>query len=257
MSNLVLNSDYRSVLSLRETEVAIKFIKDYFEHALADALNLQRVSAPLFVRKGSGVNDDLNGVERKVSFNIKADDDAIAEVVFSLAKWKRMALADYQFGHGEGLYTDMNAIRGDEDALDNLHSVYVDQWDWERIMEPAQRNLSFLKEIVEKIYTVLKNTEKETCDRYTHLAPLLPDKITFVHSEELCEMYPDLSPRERENQIVKKHRAVFVIGIGGELADHVIRAAAFQVEASDFYGGGKLFDRRECLFLIEQRWRVE
>mgnify|MGYP001382826325 FL=1 len=158
MADLIAPGNYRSLLPLRETERAIKDIKDFFQTHLGQALNLQRVSAPLFVRKGSGINDDLNGVERKVCFQIKADHNAEAEVVFSLAKWKRMVLADYGFQPGEGLYTDMNAIRGDEDDLDNLHSIYVDQWDWERVMNHNERNLSFLKEIVDTIYAVLRQT---------------------------------------------------------------------------------------------------
>ncbi len=219
MAELILNPNYQSMLDLRETERGIKFIKDYFQNHLADELKLQRVSAPLFVRKGSGVNDDLNGVERKVTFAVKADNESPAEVVFSLAKWKRMALADYGFSPGEGLYTDMNAIRPDEDVLDNLHSVYVDQWDWERIITPAQRNLNFLQEIVERIYEILRQTEVAVQQRYSHLERKLPDSIRFVHSEELYERYPKLSPRQREHEIVKEYGAVFVIGIGGELPD--------------------------------------
>jgi len=219
MSDLIMEKNYQSKLSIRETEVAIKLIKDYFEHALAEALNLQRVSAPLFVRKGSGVNDDLNGVERKVAFKIKADGEAPAEVVFSLAKWKRMVLAEYGFGPGEGLYTDMNAIRPDEESLDNLHSLYVDQWDWERIITPQQRNLAFLKEIVETIYEVIKKTEAMVQGKYPHLKNNLPDKIEFVHTEELCERFPGLTARQREDAILKEHGAVFVIGIGGDLGN--------------------------------------
>jgi len=217
MGGTFIDPDYRSRLSLRETERAIKFLKDFFEDRLAIALNLQRVSAPLFVRKGSGVNDDLNGVERKVSFAIKADGEAPAEVVFSLAKWKRLVLAEYGFGPGEGLYTDMNAIRPDEDELDNLHSVYVDQWDWERVMTPEERRLAFLKEIVGTIYEVLRETEAATHQRYPHLVPGLPKSIHFVHSEEMAERFPQLSPRQREQEITRELGAVFVIGIGGVL----------------------------------------
>ncbi len=182
-------------------------------------MNLQRVSAPLFVRKGSGVNDDLNGVEAKATFRIKDDNDSEAECLFSLAKWKRMVLADYGFGPGEGLYTDMNAIRPDEECLDNLHSVYVDQWDWERVISKAERNLDFLKEIVRTIYGVLRETDAVVCERYLHIEPLLPPEITFVHSEELLERWPELGPRQREDKITEELGAVFVIGIGGELAD--------------------------------------
>jgi len=219
MSELFIDKTYKSAMSLRETERAIKVIKDFFQDNLAKALNLQRVSAPLFVRKGSGVNDDLNGVERKATFQIKEADNCQAECLFSLAKWKRMVLADYEFEAGEGLYTDMNAIRPDEENLDNLHSVYVDQWDWERIIQENQRNTGFLREIVRKIYEVLKGTEKLVCQKCPQIKPILPDEIAFIHAEELLEMYPKLSPRERENKITKKHGAVFVTGIGGVLAD--------------------------------------
>ena len=222
MPNLYIDPNYKSPLSLRETEKAIKEIKDYFEQTLAWNLNLQRVSAPLFVRKGSGVNDDLNGIDRKVTFQIKDDNDADAEVVFSLAKWKRMVLADYGFGAGEGLYTDMNAIRPDEESLDNLHSLYVDQWDWERVIKPQEKNLDFLKNIVRKIYKAVCETENRICKLYPQLKPILPKEIQFVHTEELLEMYPDLNPRQREDKISEKYGAVFVIGIGGELADGTI-----------------------------------
>ncbi len=222
MPDLVLNGDYQPTLGLRETERAIKFIKDDFQDHLAAALNLQRVSAPLFLKKGSGINDDLNGVEAKATFRIKDDEGAEAECLFSLAKWKRMVLADYGFGPGEGLYTDMNAIRPDEECLDNLHSIYVDQWDWERVIGEHERNLGFLKEIVRAIYAVLRNTERAVHDCYAQIAPVLPEEITFVHAEELLERWPDVGPRERENKIVEEHGAVFVIGIGGELADGTI-----------------------------------
>ncbi|HEC03791.1 MAG TPA: aspartate--ammonia ligase [Phycisphaerales bacterium] len=219
MSNLVLNGDYKPLLSLRDTERGIKYIKDFFQDNLAGELNLQRVSAPLFLRKGSGINDDLNGIEAKAVFKIKDDGYSDAECLFSLAKWKRMVLADYGFEHGEGLYTDMNAIRPDEECLDNLHSVYVDQWDWERVISAEERNLDFLKTIVRKIYDVLKRTEAVVDAEYLHVQPMLPEQISFVHSEELLEMYPDLDPRERENRITQERGAVFVVGIGGELAD--------------------------------------
>ncbi len=219
MSELILNGQYESKLSLRETEKAIKFIKDFFQDNLAAELNLQRVSAPLFTKKGTGVNDDLNGIERKATFEVKDADGCQAECLFSLAKWKRMVLAEYEFGNGEGLYTDMNAIRPDEECLDNLHSVYVDQWDWERIITAEERNLDFLKEIVRKIYKVLKDTETVTCEKYLHIEPMLPDDITFIHTEDLLEQYPDLDSRRREYEVTKKYGAVFVIGIGAELAD--------------------------------------
>jgi aspartate--ammonia ligase len=219
MPDLILNGDYEPVLDLRETERAIKFIKDYFQDHLAAALNLQRVSAPLFLREGSGVNDDLNGVEAKAAFRIKDDGGSVAECLFSLAKWKRMVLADYGFGPGEGLYTDMNAIRPDEECLDNLHSIYVDQWDWERAITEDERHLDFLKQIVRGIYTVLKETEEAVDERYRHIRPMLPDEITFVHAEELLERWPDLGPRQREDKITEEKGAVFVIGIGGALQD--------------------------------------
>jgi len=218
MSELIIDKKYKSLLSLRETERAIKFIKDSFQVNLARALRLQRVSAPLFVRGGSGINDDLNGSERKVTFPIKQDNSR-AEVVFSLAKWKRMVLADYKFRPGEGLYTDMNAIRPDEDSLDNIHSVYVDQWDWERIITKKQRSLSFLKTIVRKIYAAMKETERVVHAKYPNIRPALPAAITFLHAEDLVRAYPGLPPREREREAAQEHGAVFIIGIGGALAD--------------------------------------
>jgi aspartate--ammonia ligase len=222
MPQLYLNDKYKPLLSLRETEKAIKFIKDFFQDNLAKELNLQRVSAPLFLKKGSGINDDLNGIETKAAFKIKDAGSIEAECLFSLAKWKRMVLADYGFGPNEGLYTDMNAIRPDEECLDNLHSVYVDQWDWERVITEGQRNADFLKLTVRKIYKVLKDTESAVASRYPHIKPMLPNDIVFVHAEELLDMYPNLDPRQRENEITKKHRAVFVIGIGGPLKDGTI-----------------------------------
>ena len=222
MPNLIQNSDYRALLGVRETEYAIKSIKDSFEDRLSAALNLQRVTAPLFLAKGSGINDDLSGVERKATFCVKDDGDREAECLFSLAKWKRMVLADYGFVLGEGLYTDMNAIRPDEECLDNLHSVYVDQWDWERVIRDEDRNLSFLKSIVIRIYEALRQTEHTVHWQHPQIKPILPEMITFVHAEELLEMYPDLTPRERENEITRKYGAVFLIGIGGALADGTI-----------------------------------
>lgn len=219
MPDLVLNKDYQPLLGLRETERAIKFVKDFFEEHLASALNLQRVSAPLFLKKGSGINDDLNGVEAKATFRIKDDEYAEAECLFSLAKWKRMVLADYGFQSGEGLYTDMNAIRPDEECLDNLHSIYVDQWDWERVITERQRNVDFLKDIVRTIYAVLRDTEAAVQARYPQIVPILPKEIAFVHAEELLERWPDIGPRERENRITAERGPVFVIGIGGALAD--------------------------------------
>lgn len=208
--------NYRPVLSLRETERAIKYIKDHFEGELAGALNLERISAPLFVTPESGLNDDLNGVERKVVFDAKALSGKTVEVVQSLAKWKRNALGRYGFSVGEGLYTDMNAIRRDE-VLSNLHSLYVDQWDWELVIRKEDRNLDFLKEIVGKIYRVVRDTESNVCELYPRFRPILPPEIFFIGSQELEDLYPDLSPRERENEIASRYGAVFISQIGGKL----------------------------------------
>ncbi|NBC83858.1 MAG: aspartate--ammonia ligase [Bacteroidetes bacterium] len=216
--NLIIPDDYKNLLNVHETEQAIKLIKDTFQDNLSSSLRLRRVTAPLFVLKGTGINDDLNGVERKVTFPIKDLNEADAEVVNSLAKWKRMALAEYDIPQGYGLYTDMNAIRPDEE-LDNIHSLYVDQWDWELNISPQQRNLAFLKSIVEELYEVLKRTEFVIYEHYPELTPILPDSIKFIHSEDLLADYPDLSPKEREAAVVKEHGAVFVIGIGGKLAN--------------------------------------
>ena len=215
---LVIPGNYRSSLTLKETERAIKMIKDFFEMNLAAELKLRRVTAPLFVQKGTGINDDLNGTERPVSFQIRDMEHTTAEIVHSLAKWKRMMLADYEIANSYGIYTDMNALRPDEE-LDNTHSVYVDQWDWEKIMRAGQRNLGYLKETVNTIYEVLKETEAAVSERYSHLERELPKGITFVHSEELKERYPKLAPRQRETEVTREYGAVFVIGIGGDLGD--------------------------------------
>jgi aspartate--ammonia ligase len=207
---------YAPVLDVRETERAIKWIKDFFEANLAEVLNLRRITAPLFVPAGSGINDDLNGVEQPVSFHVKDLDGLKVEIVQSLAKWKRLMLADLGIPPGEGIYTDMNAIRPDE-RLDNLHSIYVDQWDWEKTMLEEERRTDFLKHIVMKIYRVMRRTELFVRERYPELGILLPEKITFVHAEDLEERYPELDPRERENRIAEEHGAVFVIGIGAPL----------------------------------------
>ena len=208
------------MLNLTQTERAIKLVKDFFEMSLASELRLRRVTAPLFVLRGTGVNDDLNGVEHPVSFHIKDMNDAVAEVVHSLAKWKRMMLADYGISLGYGIYTDMNALRPDEE-LDNIHSLYCDQWDWERAISMQDRNLDFLKSVVRKIYEVIKRTEFIVYENYPHITPMLPDDIRFVHSEELCERYPSLTPRQREDEITRQLGAVFIIGIGNVLADGV------------------------------------
>jgi aspartate--ammonia ligase len=209
---------YQPVLNVKETEHAIKALKDFFELNLSTELNLSRVTAPLFVRSGTGINDDLNGIELPVSFAVKEMDGARAEIVQSLAKWKRMMLGELGFSPGYGLYTDMNAIRPDE-KLDNTHSLYVDQWDWERVITPAERNLDFLKKIVRKIYATLKRAEHFVYERHPQILPELPEEITFIHTEELQERYPKLSPREREHAFLKEAGAAFIIGIGGPLAN--------------------------------------
>ena len=203
---------------MKQTEQAIKLLKDFVESNLSAELQLRRITAPLFVLKGMGLNDDLNGTERAVTFPIKDMDEAQAEIVHSLAKWKRVKLAEYRIMTGYGLYTDMNAIRADEE-LDNLHSLYVDQWDWEMSIAKKDRSLDYLKHVVVKIFHVLKRTEFYMYENYPALEPMLPDSITFVHSEELLAMYPDKTPKEREHLITQKHGIVFIIGIGGKLAN--------------------------------------
>jgi len=215
---LIKPKGYSSLLDLNQTEKAIKLVKDSFQQLLSAELNLRRVTAPLFVMRGTGINDDLNGTERKVSFPVRDMNDNVAEVVNSLAKWKRIALADYQIPPGKGIYTDMNAIRPDEE-LDNIHSLYVDQWDWERVITAADRNLDFLKYIVKKIYEALKRTEYLVYENYSMIDPILPHDITFLHAEELLEMYPEITPKEREFEAARKYGAVFIIGIGGEMPD--------------------------------------
>jgi aspartate--ammonia ligase len=216
--NLTIPKDYRSLLSVKQTEQGIKLVKDSFEAGLAAELKLTRVTAPLFVLRGTGINDDLNGVERPVSFKIKCMDDEVAEVVHSLAKWKRMMLADLDIAMGYGLYTDMNALRPDED-LGNIHSIYVDQWDWERIIAPEDRNLDFLKEIVRRIYSVMKRTEFIVYEHYPEILPALPEEITFIQSLDLYREYPNLNPKEREYMAAKKYGAIFIIGVGYDLPD--------------------------------------
>ena len=215
-TTLILPENYKPELGLRDTERAIRLIKEFFQTNLAFELNLVRVTAPLFVRGGTGINDDLNGVERPVGFPVKGIGGDRVEIVQSLAKWKRMMLADYGFKHGEGLYTDMNAIRPDE-VLDNTHSIYVDQWDWERVVGPQERTVAFLKQVVTRIYRVIKRTEEYVCYHYPALRPALPETIAFVHAEELEARYPKMTPRERENAVAREHGAVFIIGIGGAL----------------------------------------
>ncbi|MBR4758386.1 MAG: aspartate--ammonia ligase [Bacteroidaceae bacterium] len=226
MSELVKPEGYTALLDLKQTELAIKKIKDFFLNSLSTELRLRRVTAPLFVLRGLGLNDDLNGVERPVSFPIKCMNDAVAEVVHSLAKWKRITLAEYKVNPGFGIVTDMNAIRADEE-LDNIHSLYVDQWDWERVLKDSDRNLAYLKKIVNKIYSAILRTEFFICETYPQLRPYLPEDVFFIHSEQLRQMYPNMTPKEREDAICKEHGAVFIMGIGGKLADgkeHDLRA---------------------------------
>lgn len=218
MSYLIKPINYQPLLDLQQTELAIAKIKEFFQSNLSAELKLRRVTAPLFVLRGTGINDDLNGVERAVNFPIKDINDVRAEVVHSLAKWKRVTLADYQIENGYGIYTDMNAIRADEE-LGNLHSLYVDQWDWERVMTAEERNIDFLKKIVRSIYGTLLRTEYLVCESFPQIKPCLPEEITFVHAEELRQLYPDKTPKEREYEFAKKHKAIFIIGIGGKLGD--------------------------------------
>ena len=217
---LSIPEGYRSELSLKETQIAIKAVKDHFERQLAKQLNLTRVSAPLFVRPETGLNDNLNGYERPVKFGIKELGDAEAEIVHSLAKWKRMALGKYGFSYGEGLYTDMDAIRRDEDT-DNIHSIFVDQWDWEKIICKDERNFDTLKKTVRNVYQALRETEHYIADKYDYIKEILPKDICFITSQDLENMYPDLTPKEREYKIVKLKGAVFVMQIGGKLASGI------------------------------------
>ena len=215
IEGIIVPKDYKSSTTLIETEIHIKKIKDFFEKTLAEALNLTRVSAPLFVDSKSGLNDNLNGVERPVKFDILATGEDV-EIVHSLAKWKRLSLYRYGFNIGEGLYTDMNAIRRDED-LDNLHSVYVDQWDWEKIISKEDRTEEKLKEIVKDIYEVFKKTENYVHNELIRGENTLPEDIFFITTQELEDIYPDLTPKEREDAICKDHKAVFIMKIGDTL----------------------------------------
>ena len=226
MSYLIKPKSYDRLLDQRQTEEGIRFVKKFFQTSLASDLRLRRVTAPLFVLKGKGINDDLNGTERAVTFPIKELGDAQAEVVHSLAKWKRLTLADYRIENGYGIYTDMNAIRSDEE-LGNLHSLYVDQWDWERVISAEDRTIAFLKNIVLRIYNAMLRTEYTVCEKFPQIEPFLANDLFFIHSEELLKMYPDKTPKEREKLIVKKHGSVFIMGIGAKLSDgkeHDLRA---------------------------------
>ena len=213
-----LPQTYTPVLDLKQTELAIKQIKEIFQLNLSSTLRLRRVTAPLFVLQGTGLNDDLTGTEHAVSFPIQDMDGAVAEVVHSLAKWKRVTLADYNIAPGNGIYTDMNAIRAHEE-LDNLHSLYVDQWDWERTILPEERNVEFLRGIVTRIYSAIRRTEFTISEYYPQLEPSLPRTIFFIHAEELRQKYPTLTAKEREERITREHKAVFIIGIGDKLGD--------------------------------------
>jgi aspartate--ammonia ligase len=215
---LIIPEGYKSLITLKETEKILQMLKDHFELGLSSDLRLRRVTAPLFVLKGTGLNDDLSGVERPVTFPIKDMREQEAEVVQSLAKWKRMILRDYDISQGYGIYTDMNALRPDEE-LDNLHSLYVDQWDWEKAVFHEERTLETLKEAVLKVWGNIKRTEFFIHTFYSQIHPSLPEEITFIHSEQLYEMYPDLSSKEREDKIAEKYGAVFIIGIGHNLPD--------------------------------------
>ena len=216
--SIIIPEGYKSPLSIIETETAIKEVKDYFERMLARQLNLTRVSAPLFVTPDSGLNDNLNGVERPVSFGIREQNDRVVEIVHSLAKWKRKALGDYGFKRGEGLYTDMTAIRRDEDT-DNLHSIYVDQWDWEYIISKKDRSVSTLKSIVKRVYNALINTEIFINSRHPEIECILPENIRFITTQELLDRWPDLSPKEREREAAKQYGAIFLMQIGDKLSN--------------------------------------
>ncbi|MDO5134448.1 MAG: aspartate--ammonia ligase [Eubacteriales bacterium] len=217
MEQLIIPAGYQADLNLHDTQVAIKIVKDFFQQTLAQKLKLLRVSAPIFVDPSSGLNDNLNGVERPVSFDIK-NRSGNAEIVHSLAKWKRYALQKYGFSRGEGLYTDMVAIRRDEDT-DNIHSIYVDQWDWERVIDKEERTMETLISTVKTIYSVLRKTEKYMAVQYDYIEEILPREITFVTSQELVDRYPQLSPKEREYQIVREKGAVFLMQVGKTLSN--------------------------------------
>ena len=227
---LTLPKNYHNILGgVEETEKAIKAVKDMFQINLSAQLALLRVTAPMMVLSGQGLNDDLNGVERPVRFPVKSMDDAQAEVVHSLAKWKRLKLAELGTAPGRGIYTDMNALRPDED-LDNIHSIYVDQWDWEKVMLPSERNEAYLRKTVRRIYEAVKVTENKLYVEFPQIVPILPEEIFFITAEELLQRYPGLTPKERENAIAREHGAVFVMGIGGNLSNgqpHDGRAADY------------------------------
>ncbi len=217
MKHLIIPDNYQPQLDLHDTQVAIKTVKDFFQNLLAERLNLQRVSAPLFVDPDSGLNDNLNGVERPVTFGIKEQNEKAAEIVHSLAKWKRYALKKYGFSLGEGLYTDMNAIRRDEET-DNIHSIFVDQWDWEKVISREERNMEYLKETVRNVYKVLRKTEKYMAIRYDYIEEILPPDIFFLTTQELEDRFPESAPKERELRIAREKGAVCIMQIGDRLA---------------------------------------
>lgn len=218
MKTLICPKNYKAVLDVKQTEIGIKHVKDFFQLNLSAELRLRRVTAPLFVEKGTGINDDLNGVERPVSFEISDMPGIRAEIVHSLAKWKRMNLADLHIGEGYGLYVDMNAIRADEE-LGNIHSLYVDQWDWERVITKEQRTIDFFKKKAESIYEVMKRTEFYLFEQFPDLEPVLPDSLSFIHAEQLLQKYPDLEPKDREDAFLKEQGAACIMGIGAPLSN--------------------------------------
>lgn len=218
MTKVIIPSQYKSLLDRERTEKAIKLIKDHFQMHISSELKLRRVTAPMIVLRGTGLNDDLNGTERPVAFPIKDMSEQTAEVVHSLAKWKRYKLGELGIEAGRGLYTDMNALRPDEE-LGNLHSIYVDQWDWEKSIEQKERTLDFLKQTVDQIYKSLKRTEYILSEHYPQIEPQLPEQITYIHAEDLLIEFPDLTPKERETKAAQKYGAIFIMGIGGQLAN--------------------------------------
>jgi aspartate--ammonia ligase len=228
-------------ISFKEQQQRINFVKHFFAEQLAHNLSLIEVQAPLLSQIGDGVQDNLSGTEKAVQVNVKSIPNAQFEVVHSLAKWKRKVLSQHHFPVGEGIYTNMKALRPDEDKLSAIHSVYVDQWDWEKVIRPEDRHLAYLKQTVEKIYSAIKATEKAVSEKF-HLSPFLPDSITFIDSEQLLKRYPNLSPKERENAITKELGAVFLVGIGGELSNnqkHDVRAPDYDDWSSDNEMGSK------------------
>ena len=262
-----ISANYKPVLAVRETEHAIVAIKNFFQTSLSTELNLTRVTAPLFVPSGRGINDDLNGVEEPVSFAVKDMGGQRMEIVQSLAKWKRLKVTEMGCKPGFGIYTDMNAIRPDE-TLDAIHSLYVDQWDWELCIDEKDRNVFFLLDIVKKVYRSLKRTEFYIFDHYSKLSPILPEEIKLIYSDDLQREYPKLTPKERENAAAKKYGAVFIVGIGGKLPDgsvHDGRAPDYDdwiTESGDghvglngelsFTLGGGIGQSRLCMFLLRK-----